>query len=77
MTSAIHCGPLPALDRANVTTTAPGWLRRLFTHLMTARQRRADREIARFLAQNGFRLTDAAEREMMQRLFVNDWSVRR
>lgn len=77
MTCMTHHGPLPLLDRAAPATTTPGWLRRLLTHLMTARQRRADREIARFLAQNGFRLTDAAEREMMQRLFVNDWSVRR
>jgi hypothetical protein len=45
--------------------------RRMFDGLVEAQQRRADREIARFLASHGGLLTDEMEREMMQRLIRN------
>jgi hypothetical protein len=78
MSYATHCGPLVRpLGHAPARPKKPGWLRQLLARLMAVRQRRADREIARYLAQNGCRLTDAAEREIMQRLFVNDWGMRR
>jgi hypothetical protein len=55
----------------------PGLLRRLYAAIVESREQRAEREIARILAGSGGRLTDAMERDLMQRLFVNDWSVRR
>jgi hypothetical protein len=45
----------------------PIW-RRLFNALMEAQQRRAEREIARYLTTRGGLLTDDMEREMMLRL---------
>ena len=45
----------------------PLW-RRLFDALMESQQRRAEREIARYLASHGGLLTDDMEREMMRRL---------
>jgi hypothetical protein len=40
----------------------------MFDALIEARQRRAEREIASFLASRGGILTDEAEREIMRRL---------
>lgn len=51
-------------------------LDRLRNAMIASRQRRADRQIARILAQSGGRMTDAIERDVMERLFTNDWSVR-
>lgn len=45
--------------------------RRLFDAFVESRQRRADREIARFLASHGGLLTDEMEREIMRRLAGN------
>jgi hypothetical protein len=45
--------------------------RRLFDGLVEAQQRRAEREIARFLASHGGLLTDEMEREIMRRLARN------
>jgi hypothetical protein len=44
--------------------------------MFESRQRRADRQIAGFIARSGGRLTDDLERRMMQRLTTSDWSVR-
>jgi hypothetical protein len=53
-----------------------GVLRRIFDAFMEARQRDADRQIARFLAARSARtLTDDLEREMFQRLSTSNWSV--
>ena len=58
---------------ANVLTTGawffaptekPSFFSRLLRVQVEARQRRADREIAAYLAASGFKLTDAAEREI-------------
>lgn len=45
--------------------------RRMFEAMVESQQRRADREIARFLVNHGGLLTDDMEREMMQRLMRN------
>lgn len=49
----------------------PAPQRGLFTRLMStiiaARQRKADREIARYLESRGWKFTDAAEREIERR----------
>ncbi len=81
MTCMPHHGTFAAatkLRTANpVARNKPGLLRRLYDAIVEPRQQRAEREIARVLAGSGGRLTDAMERELMQRLLVNDWSVRR
>jgi len=59
-------------DAAN----GPGLLRRVFEAVFQSRQRLADKQIARFIANAGGRLTDDIERRMMQRLTTSDWSVR-
>ncbi len=41
-----------------------------------SRQRQAEREIARFVALRGGRMTDELEREMVRRLFTSDWGPR-
>ena len=53
-----------------------GLLPRIYDAIMQSRQRRADRDIARGLLRPDGRLTDSIEREMMQRLFADNWNVR-
>ena len=45
-----------------------GFWHRLYEGIVKAQERRAEREIARYLASHGGLLTDDMEREMMQRL---------
>ena len=45
-----------------------GFWRRVYDRIVEAQQRRAEREIARYLASHGGLLTDSMERELMQRL---------
>jgi len=45
----------------------PFWSR-LFDAIVESQQRRAEREIARYLATHGHLLTDETEREIMRRL---------
>ena len=51
-------------------------LRRLFEAVFESRQRQTDKEIARFIADAGGRLTDDIERQMMRHLSTSNWSVR-
>ena len=53
-----------------------GLLRRVFEAVFESRQRHADKEIARFIANAGGRLTDDLERRVMARLTTSDWSMR-
>ena len=61
------------------TATAPkrrGIFRRILDVMREARQREADRQIARFLVARSARsLTDDLEREISQRLLTSNWSV--
>jgi hypothetical protein len=61
------------------TATAPkrrGIFRRILDAMREARQREADRHIARFLAaRSAGSLTDDLEREISQRLLTSNWSV--
>lgn len=60
----------PAGDAAK-----PGLLRRFYESFMRARQRQADRAIARYFEQSNRVLTDETEREMMRRLMSgNGWT---
>ncbi len=49
--------------------------RRLTDALEAQRQREVDREIARYLARSGGRITDGMEREIMQKVLASDWSL--
>ena len=65
-----------ASPKSNAVTKKPGVLWRIFDAIMESRQKHADREIARRLARSGGRFTDDFEREMMQRIFTDNWNVR-
>jgi len=60
-------GLMPEAGRAD-TAPRKGFWRRAFERLVAAQQRRADREIAAFLARHGGVLSDDMEREIMQRM---------
>ena len=49
--------------------------RRLTDAIAAQRQRVVDREIARFLARSGGRITDSMEREIMRKALESDWSL--
>jgi hypothetical protein len=68
-----HYFPHNAAPTSNVRANRPGLLSRIFHALFESRQRQADREIARFVAQSGGRLTDDMERQMTQRLLTGNW----
>ena len=55
----------------------PGLLRRIYSAFMTARQAQADRDIDLYFVRHGSLLTDAVERDMMQRTISNNWGTRR
>ena len=58
------------------TPNRRGIFRRILDAMREARQREADRQIARFLAARSARsLTDDLEREISQRLLTSNWSV--
>jgi hypothetical protein len=42
-----------------------------------SRSKQVQRDIAHYMAGHGARLTDAAERELAERLMMGDWNVRR
>jgi hypothetical protein len=60
---------LDAMDATQVVpaSTKPSIFARFVTSLMESRQRAADREIERFIAVRGGRLTDETEREISRR----------
>ena len=45
----------------------PGLFRRLLAAAIESQRRRAEREVARYLAASGMKFTDAAEREIERR----------
>ena len=84
MTYATHHGEFVPCFRDTIATNGSnsvanmvGVLRRIFDALIETRQKQADRDIARFLARSGGRLTDNMEREMTRRLLTGgDWNAR-
>jgi hypothetical protein len=54
----------------------PGLLRRIVRAMVESRQRQTDREIARFLARSGGRLTDDMERRLTQHLLSRNCTIR-
>ena len=71
---ALYVGDKAAAKRDAVAKKA-GILRRIFDAIYESRQRQTDREIARFLAPSGGRLTDDLERELTRRLMTSNWNV--
>lgn len=69
-------GEQASTTRRDAVANKAGVLRRIFDALIESRQKQADRDIARFLARSGGRLTDDMEREMTQRLLTGDWGAR-
>ncbi len=55
-------------DVAEARPPRKSFWRRAFDALVEAQQRRADREIARFLASHGGLMTDDMERQIMEHL---------
>ena len=68
--------PYQTFTGGNAVTNKAGILRRIFDAIFESRQKQADRDIARFLARSGGRLTDDIEREITQRLLTGNWSPR-
>jgi hypothetical protein len=64
---------------ADAAPTQPrqGVLRRLFDAIMDSRQRHVQRDIDRYVATHGCRMTDTLERENSARLLGNGWNFRR
>jgi hypothetical protein len=60
----------PAAQAAEQSQRKPFW-RRVFDGMIASQQRRAEREIAAYLASRGGLFTDDTEREIMQRLAGN------
>ena len=81
MTYAAHCRDFvpyfgdKASTRSNAVANKAGVLRRIFDAIFESRQKQADRDMARFLARSGGRLTDEMEREMTQRLLTGNWNA--
>jgi hypothetical protein len=75
-TDFAHCVGDKAVPRGCAVARKPGILRRIANAILGSRQREENREIARFLAGSGGRLTDDLERRMMQRLSTSNWSGR-
>jgi hypothetical protein len=55
-------------DVAPAKPARKGLLARLYGYIVESQQRRAEREIARYLGQHGRPFTDETEREIMRRL---------
>ena len=82
MSYAVHhrnlvpCSGEKISRRSTAAPNKPGLFRRMLNCVLESRQKQADRDIARFLARSGGRLTDEMEREMTQRLFSGNWNPR-
>ena len=61
------------VSKAGPVAEKPGVLRRIYDAILESRQRSANQEIARYLAQSGGRLTNNLEREVMERLMSGNW----
>jgi len=81
MAFTTHCDNfVPSRDRAAPVANGIGAklkrvARRLADAFDTQRQREVDREIARFMARSGGRITDSMEREIMRRALASDWTL--
>jgi hypothetical protein len=58
----------PAVPAEAKPARKPFW-RRVLDSIVQSQERRANREVARYLAEHGHLLTDEAEREIMRRVW--------
>jgi hypothetical protein len=72
MSSLTYTGREAAFETAESKPGRVPFLSRLYNAIVKSQQRRAEREIARFLATRG-PLTDEVEREIMRRLSGARW----
>ena len=59
---------VPAAQPSDRGEAGKSFWRRAFEHMLAARQRRAEREIAAYIASRGGHLTDELERDLMRSL---------
>ena len=69
-------GDQASTTRRDAVASKAGILRRIFEAGVEWRQKQTDRDIVRFLARSGGRLTDDIERETTQRLLTGNWNAR-
>ena len=62
--------------KSSPDTNKPGILRRIFGAIFETRQDQIEREVARFVARSGGRITDDIERQIMQHFFTSNWNAR-
>ena len=65
-----HDVAAPAAEAAAPSLRKPFW-RRVFEGMVAVQQRRAEREVAAYLASHGGLFTDEMERQIMQRMSGN------
>ena len=65
-----------ASGKSSPDATKPGIMRRIFGAVFETRQEQIEREVTRFVARSGGRITDDIEREIMQRFFTSNWNAR-
>lgn len=56
---------------ASKVVAGPGFFARVLAQIVAARQRQAEREVARYLSDTGGKFTDEAEREIERRFLSN------
>lgn len=59
------------------TTPSNGLLRRLLDAIMDSRQRHIQRDVERYIATHGSKMTDALERDINNRTLGDGWNFRR
>jgi hypothetical protein len=62
---------MPSAVAADAHPAKPNIFRRLLAAVIESRRRRAEREIARYLAQSGLKFTDSVERDVERRLLFH------
>ena len=70
--SALAFTAAPRIKTKAGTKSRPGLFSRMYTALLAARLRAAEREVGRYLADTGGKFTDEAEREIERRFLAND-----
>ena len=61
--------------KSSPDASKPGMLRRIFGAIFETRQEQIEREVARFVARSGGRITDDIERQIMQHFFASNWNA--
>ena len=81
MTSPAHPSDFPGCHGRTVVApdcvrAKPGILRRIVDAIGALSERQSERDIARFIARRGGRITDEVEREIGRRVMRSNWGAR-